>query len=198
MIILLMQKYIFPNDKTKIDQTSYYWFKNGFNENEINIIKNIIKKNEYDTASIFSGVNKSVRNSKIKWIPFNEKTEWIYKKIYKMAKEANDEQYNFNLYFSDNHIQYSNYEKNGKYDWHIDIGSNENSLRKLSCSILLNDPEEYSGGDLELWVNKDPIKVPLIKGSVVFFPSFFLHRVTEITEGNRESLVLWIGGDSYK
>ena len=44
MIILLMQKYIFPNDKTNIDQTSYYWFKNGFNENEINMIKNIIKK----------------------------------------------------------------------------------------------------------------------------------------------------------
>ena len=48
-------------------------------------------------------------------------------------------------------------------------------LRKLSCSILLNDPDEYSGGDLELWVNKDPIKVPLIKGSVVFFPSSFFY-----------------------
>ena len=53
MIILLMQIYVF-NDKTNIDQTSYYWFKNGFNENEINMIKNIIKKKEYDTASVFS------------------------------------------------------------------------------------------------------------------------------------------------
>ena len=60
-----------------------------------------------------------------------------FEKIYKMAKEANDEQYNFNLYFSNNHIQYSNYEKEGKYDWHIDIGSNENSLRKLSCLYII-------------------------------------------------------------
>ena len=54
-----------------------------------------------------------------------KKPNGFMKKIYKMAKEANDEQYNFNLYFSNNHIQYSNYEKEGKYDWHIDIGSNE-------------------------------------------------------------------------
>ena len=33
---------------------------------------------------------------------------------------------------------------------------------------------------------------------VLFFPSFFLHRVTQIIKGERESLVLWIGGDAYQ
>ena len=62
----------------------------------------------------------------------------------------------------------------------------------------VNDPDEFEGGEFEFQTGKNPEKVPLVKGSVVFFPSFFLHRVREITSGNRESLVLWIGGDSYE
>tara|TARA_Y100000590_G_scaffold470383_1_gene664321 strand:+ start:1270 stop:1851 length:582 start_codon:yes stop_codon:yes gene_type:complete len=192
-----MSQYIFPKDTTKIDHTSYYWFKNGFSEEEIKKIKTLLEKYKYQESTTFSGSDKSVRDSKIKWIPYQEDTDWLYQKIYNMAKESNDEQFKFHLYYAKDNIQYSKYSLNGKYDWHMDIGQGKNSLRKLSCSILLNDPKEFVGGDLEFWVNKNPIKVPLEKGSVIFFPSFFLHRVTEIKRGERESLVLWIGGDSY-
>ena len=192
-----MNCYIFPNDR-KTNQTTYYWFKNGFNDDEIRKVKDYIKQYDFQESTVFSGSDKSVRDSKIKWIDCNSETECLYQKIYDYAKEANDTIYNFKLYYSKDSIQYSKYSQNGKYDWHIDIGENENNLRKLSCSILLTDPEEFEGGDFEYWIKKNPEKVPLQKGSVLFFPSFFLHRVTEVTSGERESLVLWIGGDSYQ
>jgi PKHD-type hydroxylase len=192
-----MNRYIFPNDK-KTNQTTYYWFKKGFSDEEIQKIKTYLEDIEFQESSIFSGTDKSVRNSRIKWINCNADTEWLYEKIYGYAKEANDAIYNFKLYYSKDSIQYSKYSKNGKYDWHIDIGENENNLRKLSCSVLLNDPGDFEGGNFEYWIKSTPEKVPLEKGSVLFFPSFFLHRVSEIYKGERESLVLWIGGDSYQ
>ena len=105
---------------------------------------------------------------------YNSEIEWLYKKIYMCAKEANDKIFNFKLFYSKDSIQYSKYSENGKYDWHIDIGQKSTNLRKLSCSILLNDPEEFEGGDFEYWTKNVPEKVPLKKGSILFFPSFFL------------------------
>ncbi len=192
-----MNRYIFPNDK-QTNQTTYYWFKNGFNDEDIKKVKDYIQKLEFQESTVFSGSDKSVRDSRIKWIECNPETEWLYEKIYGYAKEANDSIFNFKLYYSKDSIQYSKYSEMGKYDWHIDIGENENNLRKLSCSILLNDPSDFEGGDFEYWIKKNPEKVPLEKGSVLFFPSFFLHRVTQVLKGERESLVLWIGGDSYQ
>ena len=192
-----MNRYIFPNDKYT-NQTTYYWFKNGFNDEDIQRVKDYIQKLEFEESTTFSGNDKSIRDSQIKWIDCNPETEWLYEKIYNYAKEANDSIFNFKLYFSKDSIQYSKYSENGKYDWHIDIGEGENNLRKLSCSILLNDPKDFEGGDFEYWIKKNPDKVPLEKGSVLFFPSFFLHRVTEVIHGERESLVLRIGGDSYQ
>lgn len=193
----LNMKAIFPINN-QVNQTNYYWFKKGFNENEINKIKDYVEPLEFQKGTTFSGINRSVRDSKIKWIEYNPETEWLYEKIYNYAKEANDILYKFKLYYSKDSIQYSRYSVNGKYDWHIDIGEGTNSLRKLSCSILLNDPSDFEGGDFEYWIKSKPDKVPLEKGSVLFFPSFFLHRVKEIFKGERESLVLWIGGDSYQ
>ena len=192
-----MNRYIFPNDKYT-NQTTYYWFKNGFNDEDIQRVKDYIQKLEFEESTIFSGSDKSIRDSQIKWIDCNPETEWLYEKIYGYAKEANDAIFNFKLYYSKDSIQYSKYSEDGKYDWHIDIGENENNSRKLSCSILLNDPEEFEGGDFEYWIKKNPEKAPLEKGSVFFFPSFFLHRITEVLKGERESLVLWIGGDAYQ
>ena len=91
-------------------------------------------KLEFEESTTFSGNDKSVRDSQIKWIDCNPETEWLYEKIYGYAKEANDAIFNFKLYYSKDSIQYSKYDKDGKYDWHIDIGENENNSRKLSCS----------------------------------------------------------------
>ena len=196
-----MNRYIFPNDKYT-NQTTYYWFKNGFNDEDIQRVKDYIQKLEFEESTTFSGNDKSIRDSQIKWIDCNPETEWLYEKIYNYAKEANDSIFNFKLYFSKDSIQYSKYSENGKYDWHIDIGEGENNLRKLSCSILLNDPKDFEGGDLELFCGEtfDSKKniMELKRGYAVFFASFLIHRVMPIIKGNRKSLVMWFGGTPLK
>lgn len=79
-------------------------------------------------------------------------------------------------------------------------------IRKLSMSINLNSPEEYTGGDLKfdlgLHVNKNErfkifneIKP---QGSIVVFPSFVDHCVTPVLTGTRYSLVVWYLGRPFK
>ena len=85
-------------------------------------------------------------------------------------------------------------ENQGKYDWHLDVGKDDISRRKLSAVVLLSDPSEFDGGELQIMTSKDPKTVPLKRGSIVFFPSFLLHRVTPVTRGERRSLVFWVEG----
>jgi len=45
-----------------------------------------------------------------------------------------------------------------------------------------------------LFIGPEPIVAPRGQGSVTFFPSMLLHRVTPITKGHRYSLVGWAAG----
>jgi PKHD-type hydroxylase len=102
--------------------------------------------------------------------------------------------WNFNLSHFKEDLQLGQYiEGEGHYDWHMDVGENA-STRKLSVSIQLSDPEEYEGGELNFFINRNEIKAPKTKGTVVIFPSFFMHKVSMVTKGVRKSLVIWVHG----
>ena len=86
-------------------------------------------------------------------------------------------------------------ESSGEYDWHLDIGPGVSSKRKLSISVQLSAPEDYDGGDLELWGSRSCSRK---QGTLIAFPSYLLHRVSPVTRGVRRSLVAWaIGHRSY-
>ena len=93
--------------------------------------------------------------------------------------------------------------ENGHYTWHQDIGPGMLSKRKISITVQLSGPEEYEGGDLEVFTGGnykegDFIKSPKGMGTVFIFPSYLLHRVTPVTKGIRRSFVLWVGGSPYR
>lgn len=82
----------------------------------------------------------------------------------------------------------------GHYHWHVDCAE-PHPLRKLSFSVLLSDPDSYTGGDLE--VNGfDP--APRVRGQLFLFPSFMWHRVTPVTAGARHVLVGWVLGPTFR
>jgi len=191
-------KPIIPID-LNVDQTNYYWFKEGFTLNEIKSIENLSMDFPYEKATTVSSEPESeARKSKIKWLHLNSKTDWVYNKIVDMAIEANTT-WKFNLYSIIDSIQYTEYyEGGGQYDWHVDIGPKNISHRKVSVTIQLSDTNDYEGGDLELWTGNGYHIIPRGKGVSTFFPSFTMHRVTPVTKGTRKSLVLWIGGEHYK
>ena len=193
-------KSIIPKNTTDVDQGDFYWFRTGFTGEEIDRINSFANNYEFRDGKIFSGVNDgSVRRSKLKWLPSTNDSRWLYDKMYDYAVQANDACYKFRLHYAEDNMQYTLYEgnSNGKYDWHIDIGTGLNCLRKLSAVLLLSDPSEFEGGLLQVWTSSQPRTVPLEKGSIVFFPSFMLHRVTPVTSGERRTLVFWMGGDHY-
>jgi len=77
-------------------------------------------------------------------------------------------------------------------------------IRKLSLTLNLDEPEAYSGGELEFDIGAraknrfqtiDEIKP---QGSLVVFPSYTYHQVKKVTKGNRRSLVLWCCGEPYR
>jgi PKHD-type hydroxylase len=86
----------------------------------------------------------------------------------------------------------------GHYDWHMDAGPPKDGVqRKLSISILLSDPSEFEGGELQLKGIEDQKILPK-QGSIVVFPSFIEHKVTPVTKGVRYSAVTWASGPSFK
>ena len=96
-------------------------------------------------------------------------------------------------------VQYTQYYENGgHYDWHTDNGPYPFNTRKISITVQLSDPNEYDGGDLELWNGGNIKTVFRGRGATILFPSFIMHRVTPVTQGLRKSLVLWVGGEHYK
>tara|TARA_R110002020_G_scaffold227320_2_gene437941 strand:+ start:1667 stop:2266 length:600 start_codon:yes stop_codon:yes gene_type:complete len=151
-------------------------------------------------------INNEIRKSQISWIPFNKATH-SYKIIVDWMQQANTNFFAFENMQMNEKAQYTEYSKGGFYNWHIDLHKNMKTMppiRKISMSLLLNDPREFKGGELEIFneqLSNTGSKEHLIKlkqGQAIFFASFFLHRVNTVTEGNRKALVMWFGGTPFK
>ena len=195
---------VFEMPPQQNDSTNWYFFEDGFNKEELNKIEKDTAKLPLHTASTFGGDNTDTRSSRIKWVPQNTQWWWLYEKLANYAVEANNI-WNFDLVTMPEQIQYTEYlaSNDGKYEWHQDIGPGMGSLRKVSITVQLSEPNEYEGGDLELYLGgsfeKPNIeKSPRKAGCVFIFPSYLMHRVAPVTKGTRKSFVLWLGGGHYK
>ena len=184
------------------DPVNYYFYEEGFTKEELKKIEKETAKLPLHSASTFGSEDGgNTRSSRIKWVPQNTQWWWLYEKLHDMAIEANNTLWNFGLFNMPEQIQYTEYlaSKDGKYEWHQDIGPGLGSLRKVSITVQLSEPNEYEGGDLELFMGgpfDDPqiTKAPRKAGCVFLFPSFLMHRVSPVTKGTRKSFVLWLGG----
>jgi PKHD-type hydroxylase len=187
------------------DSQNFYWYKQGFTKEELDKIYNNVAQLPFEKATILGEDNteaiKAIRSSSIKWIPKDQNWQWLYDKLMNMALEANNSLWHFDLISVDEKIQYTEYYDNadGHYTWHQDIGGGSASRRKVSITVQLSDPEEYQGGDLEMWQGGEAVvKSERGAGVVFIFPSYMMHRVTKVTKGTRRSFVLWVGGQHYR
>lgn len=121
--------------------------------------------------------------------------DWIFDRVANAVAEANVNYFKFDLLGMIHGIELLQYkaEENGHYDWHVDIGPQAASTRKISVSIPLTNRAEYLGGELEL-NNGTLIKCIDEQGSITMFPSYTLHRVSPVTRGERWVMVIWIHG----
>ena len=184
-----------------------YTIQDCFTQNELNKLYKGINTLPYKRAKSTKNsdnYNTLQRKSQIKWIYQTPDWYWLYKRLNHFIINANKDTWDFNLsYFIDN-IQYTEYDSSdhGHYEWHLDIGEGKASLRKISLTIQLSNPNEYEGGDLEFFTGgeyqKDILKFNKEYNTAVLFPSYLLHRVTPVTRGIRKSLVIWVGGTQFR
>lgn len=191
---------LLAHHRTNLDHMNYYYFQEGFCEEDTNKI--IALGDSLPKQAALTGVNSEgptdYRTSDISWINDEITHSWLFDRISDLALVANREMWNYDLYGYQDGLQYTiYYDNDGHYDWHTDLGPGM-SNRKLSCVVQLSDPSEYDGGDLQMNNGSNIITVPKKKGLVTFFSSFVLHRVTPVTRGTRRSLVAWISGPNLR
>lgn len=62
----------------------------------------------------------------------------------------------------------------------------------LSATLFLTDPEDYDGGELEIEGSFGSVSYKLPAGHMLLYPSSSLHRVREVTRGERISSFFWL------
>ena len=174
----------------------YFLYHNFLSEDDCDQIINE-SKNSAEQAKVQSneGMDGFIetsthRNSKIKfYYKDNKITNYIKQEIRQIAIDI----YKFPI-GEIQPLQYTLYDKDMFYNWHLDSTGDFDKPewdRDLSATILLNNPDEYVGGELQFKTPINDTTIQLNKGSIVVFPSLTIHRVTKVKTGIRHSLVAW-------
>ncbi len=78
------------------------------------------------------------------------------------------------------------------YGTHIDDAMMGGIRTDLSFTVFLADPFSYDGGELVIEGNDGDQAVKLTAGAAVVYPTTSLHRVAEVTRGERLVVVGWV------
>jgi PKHD-type hydroxylase len=145
------------------------------------------------------GAADKIRINRNAWMANTPECKWLYDRIFQVMGVINKQAYQLDLKGFSEDFQYTIYHDNegGHYDWHMDLNPGP-MPRKLSLSLQLTDPSEYEGCDLQFFGSRQLEVAPRLRGAVIVFPSYTLHRVTPITRGTRKSLVVWANGPRFR
>jgi PKHD-type hydroxylase len=90
---------------------------------------------------------------------------------------------------------YSRYVEGMQYGAHVDnplMGNGPYLRSDVSSTLFLSDPDSYEGGELIVMTEFGEQAVKLAAGSAVVYAASSLHRVAEVTAGERQALVVWL------
>jgi PKHD-type hydroxylase len=86
----------------------------------------------------------------------------------------------------------SRYRPGMSYGTHVDDALMGGVRTDLSFTLFLAEPESYDGGELVIDGNDGETAVKLPPGGLVLYPTTALHRVAEVTRGERLAIVGWV------
>jgi PKHD-type hydroxylase len=199
------------------------WYHTDIPKDIVEILEKDIEKfdNQISESRVHGNVlDTYIRDSRNAWIPTSH---WIGGFIWHYIQRTNRENFQYDLTAIDGEtIQYTQYGPGQFYDWHIDagidtaynpqltVGSGTNIsqdlitlqgeyVRKLSFSLQLSDPSEYTGGEFQfMGNNRKTYFAPKQRGTLILFDSRTPHRVRKVKSGLRKSLVGWVVGPRWK
>ena len=198
----------------------FYYFKGVFTDEMIERTHAMVYDNNYKFEkggtgyAEAGGIDQNESNNRdIAYVPCVDHSFFVYETLEKCVTEANNNLFQFDINYVTDSLHYVIYptpnqpdtlgqvrEIGGHLDWHMDIGQGGVNRRKLATTVQLSGPDEYEGGDFQVWYGGSNgfITLPREKGDVLIFPTFYLHRVTPITKGERRALVYWTGGEPFR
>jgi PKHD-type hydroxylase len=176
-------------------------WENLFGPSELDAIEQLGDQLTLERAELANkgDINPAVRSTRAARLVPGPETSHLYEKIGGLVRHLNETVYHFDVE-SLEPIQYTVYyqSEGGHYDWHTDYGPENPRPRKISMSLQLSDGDSYEGCDLQFQVAPTVASAPRTRGTIIAFPSFFLHRVTPIVSGTRKSLVIWATGPNFR
>ena len=90
---------------------------------------------------------------------------------------------------------YARYSQGMTYGFHVDNpvmgGMGQQYRTDVSTSIFLNEKKAYEGGEIIIQTSFGEQQVKLDAGDAIIYPSGSLHKVNEITQGQRLVAVIW-------
>ena len=145
------------------------------------------------------GVDNNIRKSNIVFYPYYKKFPFLLEKITKVLNE-NIGIKGFDLDYEHSEFQFTEYNIGDFFNWHKDVYGDEITEFNRYCSVVIQLNTNYEGGDLEIKTSTGGLldfgeisKVEKGSGNLIIFLSDMYHRVTDVTAGNRYTLVNWVG-----
>lgn len=191
----------FPIQRYNAHLPQFGVWKDGFTEEEVEKIVFLEKLLEFSKGRVGTStqqkVDEDARDSEVSFLTPDENTHWIFDRLGQIIPRVNYDLFLYDIEVIET-IQYTKYEEDQYYDWHIDSHQTWlNYERKISGVVFLDDPDSYEGGELEIIVDGSPERSQLLKpkkGHIAFFASHMPHRAKPVTKGSRRSLVFWVQG----
>jgi PKHD-type hydroxylase len=196
--------------------TNHYWYvPEALTQQQCDDIQHAASNVEQVEGFHF-GHDENHRTSQISWLYDRHATDLIAAQIRQANIEAG---WRYDLQAAET-VQYTRYQPQGYYRWHIDGNQDHHAarkflanvsqpiplnvtpfpefqglVRKLSGTVNLSHPEDYEGGQLQIrCYDRLHIFNDSPRGSMVIFPSFMEHQVTAVTSGERHAAVMWYNG----
>ena len=93
--------------------------------------------------------------------------------------------------------RFNRYTGGGSYGFHVDgavmrLADGSQLRSDVSCTLFLNEPDEYDGGELIVTDTYGEHEVKLPAGDAIVYPSSSLHQVTPVTRGARLASFFWV------
>lgn len=155
------------------------------------------------------------RKCGMKWV---NPSSWIGPFLWKYIQQTNDRVFQYDItdtYMTE--IHQLEYRPGHYYHWHVDDDITiqlqytpptrmstrpeiTEYVRKLSFTLQLSDPGEYTGGDVQIFhdTRRKMFTIPKERGTLCIFDSRARHRVKLVKTGKRFVLVGWVIGPRWK
>lgn len=89
-------------------------------------------------------------------------------------------------------IMLNRYEPGMNYGTHFDEAFIDGVRTDISFTLFLNDPDDYTGGELEIVTATGAQAIKLPAGCAIVYPGDRLHRVRPVSKGHRDACVGWV------